>query len=289
MIDINFTNLDLWTQHELEQNSSKCIELPKHRDRVLQNVVVLLVTANTSEALAAYRYLHPLLHHDNIYRFNYEDHSGTQTEYYIGMYGVCPAAILNVSTGTKVHGSISNVVNQCFPNLGAIISVGVACGIEEKVKVCDVLVSLKIVKYDKNDGKYLTLSVSPQLIKLFDQYVEWPNEVYVKRLKDNGVSVPNVKLGTILSGPLLDDNSELKKTLNKNFAPEAIGFEIEGGHLLAEIQETETSIIVVKAVCELAHGKDSKDYQPTAALLSADLVHKHLSKSEAHEIFSGLH
>ena len=269
-------------------SSSKCTELPIHLYNVLQNVVVLLVTANANERLAAYRYLQPLLYHNNIYHFNFVDHNGTQTEYYIGMYGVCPAAIHSLSTGAKVHG-ISNVVNQCFPNLGAIISIGVACGIEEKVKLCDVLVSLKIVKYDERDGKYSPFSVSRQLIELFDQYVEWPNEVYIKRLKDNEMSVPNIKFGIIFSGPPLDDNSEMKKTLNKNFASEAIGFELGGGHLLAGIQEIKTSIIVVKTVCELTHGKNSKDYQPTAALLSADLVHKHLSKNKAHEIFSGLH
>ena len=261
---------------------------------MLQNVVVLLVTANMNETLAARCYLQPLLHHhQDIYQFKYEDHSGKQTEYYIGMYGSCPAAISNVSSNAKIHDSINNVANQCFPNLGAIISVGVACGIEEKVKICDVLVSSKVVKYDKRDGRYLPVEqgiiVSPQLIKLFDQDVEWPNKVIIKRLKDNGITVPCVKSGIILSGPHLDDDSEMKKTLVKHFAPEAIGIEIEGGHLLTGIQETETSIIVVKAVCELVHGKNSKEYQPTAALMSADLVHKHLNKDKTRELFAGLY
>ena len=46
----------------------------------------------------------------------------------IGKYGACPAAITYVPHGFEVL--ISTLANQRFPNLCAIVSVGVACGIE---------------------------------------------------------------------------------------------------------------------------------------------------------------
>lgn len=62
--------------------------------------------------------------------------------YHIGKYGTCPAAVRAVPCNSEVNmNGVASLVPMmaysCFPNLGAIIGVGVACGVESKVKMCD--------------------------------------------------------------------------------------------------------------------------------------------------------
>ena len=279
------------------------VPLPKDIEaKVLQSVMVLLVAVNINETSAVHNYLQPLDGHKNIYQFfKTLDQDGQETNfviYYIGKYGACTAAIRNVPPGLEVYNSTSSVLmmaDQCFPNLSAIISVGVACGLKKKVKVCDVLVSSKHIDYNKTRDKsrrYLqggeATAVSPQLIKLFTECEQWPNDAIRKRLNDNKISTPNVKTGIILSGPYHVDDPLMKPTVIKKHVPEAIGIEIEGTHFLPETQLSIASTIIVKAVCDFVDGKDTKNYQATAALIAADLVHKCLSDPQAYEMFKGL-
>ena len=266
---------------------------------VLQNVTVLLVTINSTKTSffksVIYKYLQPLDGHKNIYRFNQGGHqTELATYYYIGKYGACLAAIRYFSHGIKIHcttSTIAMMANQCFPNLGAIISVGIACGIKKKVQLCDVLVSSKIVNYDNAMDEHLTISkaitVSSQLLKLFTQPVQWPDDVMKKYLKDHRQRIPSVKSGVIFSGPYPVDDPAIIKSLVKNFAHEGMGIEMDGTYLVAENQQTAVNFIVIKAVCDFGDGKNILAHHHTAALLAADLVHKCLSDPHATEFFKG--
>ena len=276
--------------------------LPKHIEvKVLQNVTVLLITINTTKnsfsKSVIYKYLQPLDGHKNIYRFNQGGHQTEFVTYYcIGKYGACTAAIRYFSPGTEIHQTTNNITvmaSQCFPNLGAIISIGIACGIKKKVQLCDVLVSSKVVNYDKAMDECLTInkaiSVSSQPLKLFTQPVQWPDDAMKKYLKDHRQRIPNVKCGVIFSGLYPIDDPAITKTLVKNFAHEGIGIEMDGGYLLADNQQTAVNFIIIKGVCDFGDGKNIIAYHHTAALLAADLVHKCLSDPHATEFFKGSH
>ena len=259
----------------------------------MYSVLVWLVTVDTNEILAAKIYLQKLDGHEKVYQFSKRiSQSGQQTKdiiYYIGNYGTCPAVISDVSPSFEVHGSTSNVsmvTHELFPNLSAVISVGIAHGVENKVKICDVLVSSKVLYHDKamdENGKYLVkeqiIPMSQQLIKLFDQPVSWPNQQIQTRLNDNKVSIPTVKSGMILS---------IKTTVLKNIDSEVIGIEKGEANLFSEIQHNKANIIIVKTVSAFRDDMKSNLYQPTAALLAADLVHKCLNSSHALKLFTGL-
>jgi len=283
-------------------STKQVIPLPEDIEAdVLQSVMVLLVTVNINDTLSTRSYLQPLDGHENIYKFSkpigVDQQQTNIVIFYIGKYGTCPVAIGIVPPVLKVLNSANTVpiiANQCFPNLGAIISVGTACGIERKVKMCDVLVSSKIVNYNEAYNEHLpiakgeVIAVMPQLIKLFTQFVQCPNDTIKKRLKDNGMPMPDVKSGTILSGLYCFDDPTITKRLIKNFASDTIGIEMERTHLFTANQEATTNIIIVKAVCDFGNRRNYKVYQPTAALLAADLVHKCLSDPQAPEMFKGL-
>ena len=267
--------------------------LPKNIEAgILQNVVVLLVNVNISYI---YGYLQPLDSHQNIYLFN---QSGQRTEvvtYYVGKYGTCPAAIRKIPQGFAVYDNRNAVVmmaEQCFPNLGAIISVGAACGIKKKAQICDVLVSSKIINYDYDitmDScvqRGEAISLSSPVIKLFTQPVQWPGDEIKRYLEVNTQQMPNVKCGVILSGSYPIADSAKQSLLS--IADEIIGIEINGANLFVLNQPATVNTVIVKGVCDFGDGMHIDMHRPTAALLAADLVHKGLSHSQALEILKGL-
>ena len=275
-------------------NTKDQVTLPSNiQDEVLEKIAVLLVTVNNNETLATGSYLKPLDGHENIYKFSKRDDFNQLHEvatYYIGKYGACPAAIRVIPPGSQVLGGASSVPRMalgCFPHLGAIIGVGVACGVEKKVKMCDVLVSSKVVNYDQariKRGEYTSrgqaIDASEYLRSLLTEIVKWPNDSFRKRLQESKMDIPKVKSGVVLSGPYLIDDAEMKQLLIEDFAREAIGVEMEGAYLFAAAQPTSTNVILVKAVCDYGDGRKDKAYQPTAALMAADWVHTQLSNPQ---------
>ena len=239
--------------------------------------------------------MEPLDGHRNMYLFN---QGGQQTEpvtYYIGKYGACIAAVRKIPPEFQANNNASTVAmmaDKCFPNLGAIISVGIACGIKRKVQMCDVLVSSKVLCYDYDitEKGYLpkgeAIIVSTPVLKLFTQPVRWPNYTVKKYLKVKKQRVPNVKSGVIVSGPYVVDDPAISEFV-RNFAYDAIGIEMDGSNLFALNQHIAIHTITVKAVCDFGDGKNITANQPTATLLAADLVYRGLCHPQASEILKG--
>ena len=249
--------------------------------------MVLVVDVNISYT---YGYLQPLDGHRNVYLFNQGEQEAELVTYYIGKYGACPGAVSCVLGESKAR-TVHMMADQCFPNLGGIISVGVACGIKNKTQLFDALVSSKIINYGNERQRYLpkgeAITVSSHLLKLFTQPVQWPNYEIKKTLIDDGVPMPDVKSGTILSGSYFVGDSVIQ-TLIKNFADKAIGIEMDGANLFVENHQITTNTIMVKVVCDFGDGENMESCKSTARLLSADLVHKTLNDPQTFETLRGL-
>ena len=291
---------NLWIQHDLEEMVSnavkEAIDLPEHiKVEILNSIVVLLVTVNVNETLATQGYLQKLDGHANVYKFlKYIDLQNTNyVTFYIGNYGVCPAAIGIVPNDFEMHESASNLsvmAYECFPNLSTIVSVGIACGIQKQVKMFDVLVSSKVVYNEKENADHgstqrKTIDVSSQLVNIFNQPGGWPSKSFQERLKYNQILVPKVISGVILSGSHLIDNPAMN---SEDITPDVIGIEMRGAHLFSGVLQKMANIIIVRAVCDLDTGEYSETYQPTAALLAADLMYECLRSSQGRKLFEGL-
>ena len=284
----------LWTEKELQdkfEENEEEICLPKDiKEEVLESINVLLVVVNKKESLATRCYLKPLDGHTHVYQYSQCAKHENRTEYavyQIGKYGACPTAIRTVPCFSDVNGGGSIVpmmAYSCFPNLGAIIGVGVACGVKRKVQMCDVLVSQNIINYDKEKGPGAEISASSFLTELFQQTVRWPDITIKNRLKENGMKRPAIVPGKILSGPYLISDAKNKKELVKKFASEVIGIEMEGAYLFAAVQDTNAHTIIVKAVCDFGDGSAQEKFHPTAALLAADCVSKILDNPQLPEL-----
>ena len=249
--------------------------------------MVLVVDVNISYA---YGYLQPLDGHRNVYLFNQGKQEAELVTYYIGKYGACPGAVSCVPGGYA--STVHMMADQWFPNLAGIISVGVACGLKSKTQLFDALVSSKVINYGYERHRYLpkgeAITVSSHLLKLFTQPIQWPSDEIKKNLIDDGVPMPTVKSGTILSGSYFVCYSAIQ-TLIKNFADKAIGIEMVGTDLFVENHQITSNTIIVKVVCGFEDAKSTESRKSTARLLSADLVHKTLNDPQAFETLRGLH
>ena len=284
----------LWSEdelHDMGYGKKKIISLPN--EQLLDQVLLLLLTVNKNEENAALCYLEPLTGHTEIYNYMHRVDTGIQTQhaiYLIGKYGACPAAVTQIKPGSGIGGATTapNLAFSCFKKLNAIIGMGVACGVEKYVKICDVLVADKVNNYDEarlQEGgilnRGLALPTSDLLSKIFRQsMMNWPDDDIKERLEECGLPKPKIKQGIILSGPYLIDNKFIKKNIIQNFAAEAIGLEMEAAYLFKAAQGVPIHMTIVKAVCDFGDGQKNKHFQPTAALLAANCVKTYFSDQQ---------
>ena len=122
------------------------------------------------------------------------------------------------------------------------------------------------------------------MIVLYFYLSKRPNDAIRRRLNKNRIK-PTVKSGIIVNGPYYVDDPVMKTALG---IKEVIGIDMERTGMFADIQQSITNSIIIKAVCEFVDGKNNEMYQPTAALMAADLVHKCLSDPQVDKMFKGL-
>ena len=259
---------------------------------ILGTIQILLVTANETEYGAALTFLEPLVGFDTLLRYHHVNNRINKHGFYvIGNFGNFYAAVhLMTKQGPAAAQDVVTVAADCFGNnLNAIFAVGVACGVEGKSKMLDVLVSKTISVYTaarigtSTDGGYeiknrgaTNMPVSSFLQTYFDQPPKWPgeNSIAARLLKK-----PIQRSGNILSGNYLIDHTKFKQQLLKFFAYDAIGIEMEGAGLIQDYPDMRHKIMVIKAVCDFGDGKKDKKYQPTAAMLAVECLKQCIGNS----------
>jgi nucleoside phosphorylase len=149
------------------------------------------------------------------------------------------------------HETVGQAIREVKPE--EVIMVGIAFGANrEKYKIGDVLVAKQLHMYEpqrKGTNRVIPrgdkVSASPRLLQRFrSAQLDW--------------HLANVHFGLVLSGDKLIDDDEFVRELLTD-EPEAIGGEMEGAGLYVPCQTAKKDWILVKAVCDWADGKKSKD------------------------------
>ena len=255
-------------------------------------IQILLVTANQTEYFAALACLDPLKESSHLLKYHYND--GVHNALYIlGKFGYFNAAVFQMTKQGPLAAQLAVIKAQyCFGNsLNAIFAVGVACGVEGKSKMLDVLVSEKISVYTEarvsttgvgddyvieNRG-VCNMPMSNFLFTYFNQPPLWSTENSKAAAKLP--KKPRVLKGNILSGNYLVDNKKFKQLLLNTFGNDAIGIEMEGAGLIHDHSDRNIKIMVIKAVCDFGDGKKDKTYQPAAAMLAVECLKHYIGNS----------
>ena len=252
--------------------------------KIVNTIQILLVTANETEYFAALTFLDPLEGFATLLRYHHVNSRINKHAVYIfGKFGYFNAAVHLMTKQGPAAAQDVVTVGDCFGNkLNAIFAVGVACGVEGKSEMLDVLVSKTISVYTAarisagSDDEYkienrgsTNMPVSFFLHTYFDQPPKWPGEDSIAaRL----LNKPTQHSGNILCGNYLIDHAKFKQRLLKSFAYDAIGIEMEGAGLIQDYPDTKYKIMVIKAMCDFGDGKKDKKYQPTAAMLAVECL-----------------
>lgn len=276
---------------ELAKKNIKDITSEKEAKEYQKNTQILLLAANNKEKNAILTCLEPRKDDDTLFQYEYKFQNKFLTknaEYTFGKFGAFNAAVhLLTKQGPPTAQETIMVASDCFEyNLHAIFTVGVACGIEEKNKFLDVLVSSEVSCYDltrygteKGELKTIrrgdNLTTSDFFINHFNSQQYWPDKNSVNTKKFNEASV--MYLGKFLSGSGLIDNTEQKQKLLKDY-PLAIGIEMEGAGLFHDQQAHGRQMMIVKAVSDFGDGEKGDKYQPSAALLATECLHCYLNE-----------
>ena len=146
----------------------------------------------------------------------------------------------------------------------AVIMVGIAFGVnEQKQAIGDVLVSQQLLLYESQrlgEGKIILRGDKPHASTKLINYIESARLYW----KESSITV---RMGLILSGEKLVDSLDYREQL-RQFAPEAIGGEMEGAGLYVACQDAKADWILVKAICDWADGHKAQD-QDARQLLAA--------------------
>lgn len=182
--------------------------------------------------------------------------------YYLGQFGLYPAAYIHVDEQGVTSPASMPLVSQLVHDLSpiAVVMVGIAFGVnEQKQKIGDVLVSDKILPYDsqkilenKTEYKEVPKEVGFQLLNAFREYREW---IY---------SLPNSKqskvyIGSILTGSKLVNNYKYRSQLLSDFEDyKPIGGEMEaqGIYSMCKLHGV-TEWIIVKGICDWGYKKNT--------------------------------
>ena len=152
-----------------------------------------------------------------------------------------------------------------------VIMAGIAFGIDEKKqKIGEILVSKQLLLYELQrigSSEIVSRGDKPHASPLL---INWISHANLDWDDANG----KITQGLILSGDKLVDNVDYRNQLTQS-VPDAIGGEMEGAGLYVACENSKTSWILIKAICDFADGnkrKNKKARQELAAHNAASFV-----------------
>lgn len=231
---------------------------------------VLVLVATQVEFKSVLKLLTPLTPRARVLHF-YEGDVG----YYGGRIETATAIVVMSRMSSSAAGGSSDVASRAIELFrpAAVISVGIAFGADpQKQSIFDILVALQIADYEQQRvqaGGPVFRGPRPETGPLLGNMV--------RAITNWTPSTPSgqparIHTGLVLSGQKLLDDQTAKAELFAKF-PDAIGGEMEATGIYAAcrghgVQEW----IVIKAICDWADGRKSKEFQEGAASTAASLV-----------------
>tara|TARA_B100000378_G_C17999624_1_gene396724 strand:+ start:56 stop:751 length:696 start_codon:yes stop_codon:yes gene_type:complete len=138
-----------------------------------------------------------------------------------------------------------------------LIFSGVAGGIDPEMEIGEVIVGKSLIQYDYgalNDGKFQVFRAGSIPMGQQKNELEFVIDPKIKK-KINAV-LPDVKMGTILTGDVFLQCGETRKALFERFGAQAI--EMEGGAVAQVAEQFEIPALVVRCLSDLAGANGQK-------------------------------
>lgn len=224
-------------------------------EHLLNEELILLVTATDLETEVTHNHLTPLSGYKNILQV----YEGNQT-YFFGMFGIYKVAHVQCAMGSISRASSIMTVSTALGKLKSkvVIMVGIAFGMDEtNQKIGDVFVAESVIPYNskrvgktKEINRGIEAQSSQILLNRFKNIKNWEHTT----IQDNKSELIFTRL---LSGEELVDNLEHRNSLETQY-PDSKGGEMEGAGVYSACG-SKIDCILVKGICDFADGEKGKN------------------------------
>jgi nucleoside phosphorylase len=214
-----------------------------------RRAVVLLVTATKDEVQAVIEAFSPK--RPRVFK------KGDKFFQDFGVISHSRIMLVQTEMGAEGVGSSQQSVQQAIAAVSpsAVICLGVAFGVDpHRQRIGDVLVSRQIALYEPQKvGKQNVHTSRGDRPHASAQLIDWLRTA----ASVSGTNGVRVDFGLLVSGEKLVDNLAFRDELLE-FAPEAIGGEMEGAGVYAACHAQKVDWILVKAICDWADGNKAQ-------------------------------
>ncbi|WP_353094353.1 5'-methylthioadenosine/adenosylhomocysteine nucleosidase [Tissierella praeacuta] len=154
-------------------------------------------------------------------------------------------------------------------SVDGIINTGIAGGLHERVKICDVVISNNVTHHDVNKSQMEKSFPYRNCFKADEKLIETAINACELHKSENW----NYHIGRIISGEDFIGDSEIKRDLIRDYSPHCV--EMEGSAIGHVAHINNIPFVVIRSISDNADNDASNSYnefETTAANKSAEIV-----------------
>lgn len=185
-------------------------------------------------------------------------------EFSIGKIGQSDCVVTESGVGKVNSARVTQLLIDKF-DINAIINVGSAGAISNKLNIGDIIIGDKLVQHDFDITAF---GHKKGYISNVGEYVESDKEM-IKKVKSiiNRVDGDiNIQIGTIATGDVFCNTVKLKEFIANEFG--AIAVEMEGAAIAQVAYLNEIPFIVIRSISDSPNGKNEIDFETYLELAS---------------------
>jgi len=189
-------------------------------------------------------------------------------KFYLGKYKDLSIVLSSCGVGKVNAASCTQVLITKF-NVTEIINTGIAGSLNEKVKICDVVIASNVTHHDVRKQQMKSWFPFQEDFKSCENL----RNIAVKAYEISDLKEHNYHIGRIVTGESFVSDKDLKKVIIEEYAPHCV--EMEGGAIGHVAHINNIPFIIIRSISDNADENATVSYEnfeSIAANKSAELV-----------------
>ena len=177
--------------------------------------------------------------------------------------------VLTCCGGGKVNASSCTQILIDKFNVTGIINTGIAGSLNEKVKLCDIVISDNVTYHDVRKTQMKTCFPYKEFFTANENLMN----LAVKAYENSAIKNSNYHIGRIVTGEAFVSDNALKSAIINNYSPYCV--EMEGGAIGHVAEINEVPFLIIRSISDNADDNATMNYdefEAIAANNSAKLV-----------------
>lgn len=188
--------------------------------------------------------------------------------YYIGSIDGKNVVLTTCGEGKVNAAACTQILINIF-NVDCIINTGIAGGLHDSVKICDIVISNNVTHHDVRKAQMKKCFPFKEHFEANEKLIE----IALKACELNKKEQWNYHIGRIVSGECFVSDSELKRSLIEHYSPHCV--EMEGAAIGHVAYINNIPFVVIRSISDNADEEATvnyNDFEEIAANRSAEIV-----------------